>query len=75
METTTATAGDRGAATVVCERPQVGPHRGAIRESLAHILDIEVGRVAVKATTTERLGFAGRGEGIACLATATVRLP
>ena len=62
-------------ATVICEAPKVGPHREAIRESLAAILAIEVGRVAVKATTTERLGFAGRKEGIAAQAVATVRLP
>jgi 2-C-methyl-D-erythritol 4-phosphate cytidylyltransferase/2-C-methyl-D-erythritol 2,4-cyclodiphosphate synthase len=62
-------------ATLMCERPKVGPHREAIRESLAAILGIGVGRVAVKATTTERLGFTGRGEGIAALAVATIRLP
>ncbi len=62
-------------ATVICERPKVGPHRDAIRESLAAILGISVERVAVKATTTERLGFTGREEGIAAMAVATVRLP
>ena len=62
-------------ATVICEAPKVGPHREAIRESLASILAIEVGRVAVKATTTERLGFTGRKEGVAAQAVATVRLP
>lgn len=61
--------------TVICEKPKVGPHRDAIRESLATILGISVERVAVKATTTERLGFTGREEGIASLAVATVRLP
>jgi 2-C-methyl-D-erythritol 4-phosphate cytidylyltransferase/2-C-methyl-D-erythritol 2,4-cyclodiphosphate synthase len=61
--------------TVLCERPRVGPHRDAIRERIAAIAGISVGRVAVKATTTEQLGFVGRGEGIAALATATVRLP
>ncbi|MFO1134802.1 MAG: bifunctional 2-C-methyl-D-erythritol 4-phosphate cytidylyltransferase/2-C-methyl-D-erythritol 2,4-cyclodiphosphate synthase [Rhodoblastus sp.] len=62
-------------ATVVAERPKVGPHRDAIRAKLAEIMKISVDRVAVKATTSERLGFTGREEGIAALATATVRLP
>ena len=62
-------------ATVVCERPKLGPHRDAIRESIAKIADIPVDRVAVKATTSERLGFTGREEGIASLAIATIRLP
>jgi len=61
--------------TVVCERPKVGPHRDAIRARLAEIMKIPVERVAVKATTSERLGFTGREEGIASLAIATVRLP
>lgn len=62
-------------ATLVCERPKLGPHRDAIRAGIASILDIEPGRVAVKATTSERLGFTGREEGIASLAIATIRLP
>lgn len=62
-------------ATVVAERPKVGPHRDAIRARLAEIMKISVDRVAVKATTSERLGFTGREEGIAALAIATVRLP
>lgn len=62
-------------ATVLCEAPRVGPHRDAIRARIAEIAKLPVGRVAVKATTTERLGFTGRGEGIAALATATLRLP
>ena len=62
-------------ATLICEAPKVGLHRQAMRDRVAEIAGIEVGRVAVKATTTERLGFTGRGEGIACLATATLRLP
>ncbi|ACB95149.1 bifunctional 2-C-methyl-D-erythritol 4-phosphate cytidylyltransferase/2-C-methyl-D-erythritol 2,4-cyclodiphosphate synthase [Beijerinckia indica] len=62
-------------ATVVCERPKVGPHRDAIRERLAEITGCPIGRVAVKATTSEKLGFTGREEGIAALALATVRLP
>ena len=61
--------------TIICEVPKVGPHRDAMRASLAGILGIDVGRVAVKATTTEQLGFTGRREGIAAQATATVHLP
>jgi 2-C-methyl-D-erythritol 4-phosphate cytidylyltransferase/2-C-methyl-D-erythritol 2,4-cyclodiphosphate synthase len=62
-------------ATIICERPKIGPYRDAIRESLARIMNIAPSRMALKATTSERLGFTGRGEGIAALATATVRLP
>ncbi len=62
-------------ATVVCERPKLGPHRDAIRASIAKIVEIPLDRVAVKATTSERLGFTGREEGIASLAIATIRLP
>jgi 2-C-methyl-D-erythritol 4-phosphate cytidylyltransferase/2-C-methyl-D-erythritol 2,4-cyclodiphosphate synthase len=62
-------------ATVVCERPKLGPHRDAIRASIAKIVEIPIERVAVKATTSERLGFTGREEGIASLAIATIRLP
>ena len=58
--------------TLVCERPKVGPHAGAMQTALAAILGIEAGRVSVKATTSERLGFTGREEGIAALATATL---
>lgn len=58
--------------TIVCERPKVGPHAGPMTENLARILGIEVTRVSVKATTSERLGFTGREEGIAALATATL---
>ena len=62
-------------ATIVCEAPKIGPHREAIRARLAEIVGLDVGRVAVKATTSEGLGFTGRGEGVACMAIATVRLP
>ncbi len=62
-------------ATVVAERPKVGPYRDAIRERLAKTMKIPVGRVAIKATTSERLGFTGREEGMVAMATATVRLP
>lgn len=61
--------------TIICERPKVGPHRAAMAERIAQILGIEVGRVSVKATTTEQLGFTGRREGIAAQAVATIRLP
>jgi 2-C-methyl-D-erythritol 4-phosphate cytidylyltransferase/2-C-methyl-D-erythritol 2,4-cyclodiphosphate synthase len=62
-------------ATLLCEAPKIGPHRNAIRASIASIAQIDVSRVDVKATTMERLGFIGRGEGIAAMASATVRLP
>jgi 2-C-methyl-D-erythritol 4-phosphate cytidylyltransferase/2-C-methyl-D-erythritol 2,4-cyclodiphosphate synthase len=61
--------------TIVCEAPRLHPHREAIRQRIAAIADIAVERVAVKAATAEKLGFIGRGEGIAAFATATVRLP
>jgi 2-C-methyl-D-erythritol 4-phosphate cytidylyltransferase / 2-C-methyl-D-erythritol 2,4-cyclodiphosphate synthase len=60
---------------IVCEAPRIGPHRDAMRENIARLADIDAGRVAVKATTSEKLGFTGRGEGIVAYATATVRLP
>ena len=60
--------------TIICEAPKIGPHAAAMRARLAEILDIELARVSVKATTTERLGFTGRREGIAALATATLGL-
>jgi 2-C-methyl-D-erythritol 4-phosphate cytidylyltransferase / 2-C-methyl-D-erythritol 2,4-cyclodiphosphate synthase len=60
---------------VVCEAPRIGPHRDAMRMRIAQIAGVDVGRVAVKATTSERLGFIGRSEGMAAFATATVRLP
>ena len=61
--------------TIICERPKIGPHRAAMVERVAAILGIAADRVSVKATTTDRLGFTGRGEGIAAHAVATVRLP
>jgi 2-C-methyl-D-erythritol 4-phosphate cytidylyltransferase/2-C-methyl-D-erythritol 2,4-cyclodiphosphate synthase len=61
--------------TIVCERPKVAPYRAAMVERIATILGIAPSRVSVKATTTEKLGFTGRGEGIAAQAVATVRLP
>src|SRR5262245_38542221 len=61
--------------TIVCEAPRIGPHRDVMRARIAEIAGIAIERVGVKATTSEKLGFTGRGEGIAALATATVRLP
>ncbi len=58
--------------TLVCERPKIGPHAAAMQARLAEILGIAAGRVSVKATTSERLGFTGREEGIAALATVTL---
>ena len=60
---------------VVCEAPRIGPHRDTMRMRIAEIAGIDVTRVAVKATTSEKLGFIGRSEGMAAFATATVRLP
>lgn len=60
--------------TIICERPKVGPHREAMVNEMARILGVEAGRISVKATTTEGLGFTGRQEGIAAQALATVRL-
>lgn len=60
--------------TVICERPKIGPHRQVMRERIAVILALPPTRVSVKGTTTERLGFTGRGEGIAAQAIATVRI-
>jgi 2-C-methyl-D-erythritol 4-phosphate cytidylyltransferase/2-C-methyl-D-erythritol 2,4-cyclodiphosphate synthase len=61
--------------TIICEGPKIGPYRAAMTERVAAILGIAPARVSVKATTTDRLGFTGRGEGIAAQAVATVRLP
>jgi 2-C-methyl-D-erythritol 4-phosphate cytidylyltransferase/2-C-methyl-D-erythritol 2,4-cyclodiphosphate synthase len=61
--------------TIVCEAPRIGPHRDAMRSRIAEIAGIGTDRVAVKATTNEKLGFIGRREGIAAMATATIRLP
>ncbi|MDC0361213.1 2-C-methyl-D-erythritol 2,4-cyclodiphosphate synthase, partial [Alphaproteobacteria bacterium] len=60
--------------TIVCEEPKIGPHRDAMQARMAGILMLDADRVSVKATTSERLGFTGRKEGIAALATATVLL-
>lgn len=61
--------------TLICEAPKIGPHRDAMRARIAEITGLPIHRIAVKGTTSERLGFTGRQEGIAAMATATVRLP
>jgi 2-C-methyl-D-erythritol 4-phosphate cytidylyltransferase / 2-C-methyl-D-erythritol 2,4-cyclodiphosphate synthase len=61
--------------TLICERPKIKPHREAMRARLAEILGIAVDRISVKATTTEGMGFTGRGEGLAAQAIATIELP
>jgi 2-C-methyl-D-erythritol 4-phosphate cytidylyltransferase/2-C-methyl-D-erythritol 2,4-cyclodiphosphate synthase len=60
--------------TIVAEAPKIGPHRAAIRERIAEIAGLSVDQVSIKATTTEGLGFTGRGEGIAAQAVASVRM-
>jgi 2-C-methyl-D-erythritol 4-phosphate cytidylyltransferase/2-C-methyl-D-erythritol 2,4-cyclodiphosphate synthase len=66
---------DHADITIVCEAPKIGPHRDSIRQRIAQLLRLPLERISVKATTTERLGFTGRGEGMAAQAIATVRLP
>lgn len=61
--------------TIVCEAPRIGPHRDAMRARIAAIAGIPIDRVAIKATTSEKMGFTGRAEGLVAMATATVRLP
>ncbi len=61
--------------TIICETPKIAPHSEAMRARVAAMLGLDAGRVSVKATTTEGLGFAGRGEGIAAQATVTLRVP
>ena len=58
--------------TIVCEAPKIGPHAPRMQAEMARIMGLEAERVSIKATTSERLGFTGRGEGIAALATATL---
>ena len=60
--------------TIICEKPKIGPHRDAMRARLAEIAQIDVSCVSVKATTTERLGFTGRGEGIAAEAVIIIEI-
>ena len=61
--------------TVVAQKPKIGPHREAMRASVAGLLDLPEGRVNIKATTTDHLGFIGRAEGIACMAVVLVSFP
>lgn len=61
--------------TLICEAPKIGPHRAAMKTRIADLLALDERQVSIKATTTERLGFTGRGEGIAAQAMATVRVP
>ena len=61
--------------TLICEAPKIGPHRAAMREKLSALTGLPLSAISVKATTTEGLGFSGRGEGIAAQATATLLLP
>jgi len=61
--------------TLICERPKIGPHREAMRARTAEVLGLPLPRVSVKATTTEQMGFTGRGEGLAAQATATLSRP
>jgi 2-C-methyl-D-erythritol 4-phosphate cytidylyltransferase / 2-C-methyl-D-erythritol 2,4-cyclodiphosphate synthase len=61
--------------TLICEAPKIGPYAEDMRARIAHIVGVPIGNVSVKATTTERLGFTGRKEGIAAMASATIRLP
>lgn len=62
-------------ATIICEAPKIGPHREAIRQRIAAIMGLDLDQISVKATTTEKLGFTGRGEGIAAMASASLSLP
>lgn len=61
--------------TLICEAPRIGPYRGQMRGKVAELLGLDISQVSLKATTNEGLGFIGRGEGIAAMAAATVRLP
>ncbi len=61
--------------TILCERPKIGPHRAAMQQAIADMLGIDPSRIGIKATTTEQLGFTGRREGLAAMASATVLLP
>ena len=61
--------------TLICERPKISPHAAAMSARLAEIMGVDPSAISVKATTTEKLGFAGRGEGIAAQAVATVLVP
>jgi 2-C-methyl-D-erythritol 4-phosphate cytidylyltransferase/2-C-methyl-D-erythritol 2,4-cyclodiphosphate synthase len=58
--------------TLICEEPKIGPHALTMRSKVSELLNISLDRVSVKATTSEQLGFTGRREGIACMATASL---
>lgn len=58
--------------TIICEHPKIGPHALKMREVMASIMRLDISRISVKATTSEKLGFTGRSEGIACIATAAL---
>ena len=81
LEAATQRVRDRGGAinhvdiTIICELPKIGPHRDPMRQRVAEILGLNIGQVSIKATTSEGLGFTGRQEGIAAMATATITLP
>jgi 2-C-methyl-D-erythritol 4-phosphate cytidylyltransferase/2-C-methyl-D-erythritol 2,4-cyclodiphosphate synthase len=66
---------DHADVTIICEAPKIGPYKQAMRERIACLLRLPASRISIKATTTERLGFTGRSEGIAAQAIATVRIP
>lgn len=61
--------------TIICEAPKIGPHKAAMKARMAEILGVDEARVNIKATTTEKLGFTGRGEGIAAQAVVSVEFP
>ncbi|GAB0117362.1 2-C-methyl-D-erythritol 2,4-cyclodiphosphate synthase [Acidisoma sp. 7E03] len=61
--------------TLICEQPKITPHAPAMRARLAELLGVPLGRISVKATTTEKLGFTGRKEGIACMAAVSILVP
>ncbi|MEM8985969.1 MAG: bifunctional 2-C-methyl-D-erythritol 4-phosphate cytidylyltransferase/2-C-methyl-D-erythritol 2,4-cyclodiphosphate synthase [Pseudomonadota bacterium] len=81
VEKAVALIGEKGGAvvnadiTIICEAPRIGPHKAAMEETVASILNIAASRVNVKATTMEKMGFTGRKEGIAAMAAVSVRLP
>ena len=58
--------------TIICEQPKIGPLSNQMKSSVSKIMDLDISRISIKATTSEKLGFTGREEGIAALATATV---
>ena len=60
--------------TIVCEEPKIGPHRDLIRSNISKIMDFDIDRISIKATTTEKLGFTGKGQGIMVHAVATIKL-